>query len=224
MTRIIKVSVIIGGAILLALIANLIYKKSKYGYSTDWEIHKKYRWVFKDSIIKDIDTIGYSYVTKKDILNNFHYKSNLKKHDFGYNIIVWEFKKMNDIKLENISINKKENLFFVHFDEGVTLDKGTDLETDVKFGYSFNNGFDISVDKTDTIISFYNGRNFKGCYGKIRQVSLGNKKEGDQIVLHNELNSSLTSIIAFKRKSSLYLVVIQSEKYFDSDIINILNL
>ncbi|MEY3499766.1 MAG: hypothetical protein RL308_1435 [Bacteroidota bacterium] len=223
MTRVLKLITVGGAAIIILLIGNLIVKSSIYGHSTDWELHRDYMWIFKDSIKNDIDTIGFSYVGKDNILNNFHYKSDIYNYDFGYNIIVWEFKNLKKINLKEISINNQFDLYNIQFEEGETLNKGTDLETDVKYGFSFDNGINLNVDESDSIISYYNGSNYKGCYGYFRQISLSNKKDGHQIIFHNYLDSALTSILIYKKGSSIFLIVIQSEKHFDDDIINLFN-
>lgn len=164
--KIIKFLTVIGGVIILYLFVNL-FTLVFSGYSTDWELHKKYMWIFKDSIIHDIDSIGYSYVGENDVFNNFHYKSDFENSDFGYNVVVWEFKNLNFFDLNSVQINNKNDLWNVGFKEGQTLDKGSDLETDVKRNFSFEKGMDINFDNYDSIFSYYKGLNYTGCFGKL---------------------------------------------------------
>jgi len=123
--------------LILFPIIKLFYENSQHGFKTDWEKHKEYRKFFKDSVLVDIDTLGYSYIGKNSVFNNFHYKSNLSKHDFGFNVCIWDFYKVNDnFKIDDIEV-KKRMVEDVVFESGQILDKGSDLEVDVRDGFSF---------------------------------------------------------------------------------------
>ncbi len=210
--------------LILFPIIKLFYENSQHGFKTDWEKHKEYRKFFKDSVLVDIDTLGYSYIGKNSVFNNFHYKSNLSKHDFGFNVCIWAFYKVNDnFKIDDIEV-KKRMVEDVVFESGQILDKGSDLEVDVRDGFSFNSGLSIIIDESDSIISYYDNEKYKGCYGKFNRIVLRDGRNENQIVFYNYLNSKLTSIIFTKKGSNLIMFLIQSEKYFESEIINILKL
>ena len=77
---------------------------------------------FKDSIKQDIDSINSSDVKDRDICNYFHYVPNSAGKDFSdvymthrqdysiYNIVIWEFKDLSKIRLDDIAINPDVNL------------------------------------------------------------------------------------------------------------------
>jgi len=209
---------------LLFSLLKLFHEKSQFGFITDWKKPQEYRKFFKDSVLLDLDTIGYSYVGKNCVLNNFHYKSNMPEHDFGFNVCVWEFQSINrQFKIDDIQV-KKRSIGDVFFDSGQILDKGSDLEVHIKDGCSFYSGLNIVIDETDSILSFYHNKDYIGCYGKFNLIVLRNEKNENQIVFYNYLKSKLTSIIFTKKGNNLIMFLIQSEKDFQSDIIDILKL
>lgn len=218
--------VIVLGAIGLVAfpIIRLVYSHNKYGYKIELNRYKNYLGYFQDSVLKDLDTLTFSDVGKDNIHNAFHYKSNLLKEDMGYSVVIWEFQNVsNKYDIGNIYI-KREKLNDVYFQGSQIIDKDSDLETEVKNGFSFKNGISVKIDVSDTILNFYRGKNYKGCFGKFDRIIFCNEKGEDQVVLYNYLESKLTSVILKKEKKRLLLFMIHSRNVFDKDIINILNI
>ena len=219
-----KYITIIGGIIILGLFGNFIFKYLYYGYSSDFETQKKYEWIFKQSYLTEFDNLGSASYNRFDVFNDYHYKGDYTNNDMGIGITVWEFKNQSNLSLNNISLNNRTNLYNVLYSEYQTINSGSKLEVNVQYGYSFENGIKVYIDDSDTIKSFYKNSKYKGFYGNFRKISLSNRNGESQILFHNDLKSSLTSMVFYKKLSSLYVIVFNSEKHFDKDVIKMLNL
>jgi hypothetical protein len=195
-----------------------IYGILRYSHSTDWNIWSQYTWIFKDSIRSDLDTNScYSYVKKRDIYNNFHYKH-------IYNIIVWEFKDLDKLELNKIAINQNVNLDNLKFSSGEVLNDKSDIEITLEYGFAFNNSMSVNLDRFSTVDRTFEKANYIGFYGTINQISLGNNKNDKQILFHYVQGKKPTLFLLYKGHKSFYIIVINSEKPFDENIIKILNL
>ena len=75
----------------------------------------------------------------------------------------------------------------------------------------------------DTAVYRFNSLNYRGVYGKFKSIKLYNQT-GLQIKLKNEFDSKRTLFIVYKKKKSIYFIIVRSEHQFDKDIINNLNL
>ena len=216
-----KILTVVGGLVIIGLIANLILKKGVYGHDTDFKSTNNF-FIFKDSIKSDIDSLRFSYYTKNDVLSYYHYTRISLDKEIDFVVSIWEFKNLNKIKLENCEIGQA-NLDNVFFEEVQVLSLDSGNEKNVKYDFSFQNGFNIFIDKNDSIFKHYFDKRYKGYFGKFNKIGLKNKN-GFQIIIDNSSVNNLTSFIIFKKKSSIYLVLINSEEEFNSDIINILDL
>jgi hypothetical protein len=175
-------------------------------------------WIFKDSVKSDIDTnFCYSYLKKRDVYNNFHYKGT-------YNIIIWEFKDLSIAELKKATINQNVNLDDVKFGSGEILNKKSDLEITIKYGFAFNYTMNVNLDGYSKIERNFEGANYKGFYGSINKISLSDEKGEHQILLDYTKGQTPTVFLLYKGHQSFYLIMINSEKPLDESIINILNL
>jgi hypothetical protein len=191
----------------------------RYSHSSDWETYKEYMWIFKDSVKKDIDTdFNYSYVRKRDVYNNIHYKGS------SYNIIVWEFKDLSNVDLKEISINQNINLDNIEFTSGEILNAKSDLEITINYGFDFNYKMSVNLDAESKIEKNIEGINYKGFSGYINKMSLSDKKNKHQIIFNYTNGKTPTVLLLYKGHQSFYLIMINAEKPLDENIIKILNL
>lgn len=212
--------IIISGviAIVISYFAYFFYGIIRYSHSSNWQTYKQYMWIFKDSVKSDIDTnFCYSYLKKRDVYNNFHYKGT-------YNIIIWEFKDLSIAELKKATINQNVNLDDVKFGSGEILNKKSDLEITIKYGFTFNYSMNVNLDGYSKIERNFEGANYKGFYGSINKMSLSDEKGEHQILLDYTEGQTPTVFLLYKGHQSFYLIMINSEKPFDESIINILNL
>ena len=221
--RILKTYVIVGTVILISTIAYLIYQNKMYGYTLDLKRFKNYTWIFKESFLKDIDTTGGSWVGYQNTLTSFAYKTDIKNFTAGAIIDVWEFENHNEIDIRKIDIEKCYTDDNIPPDEQIILYSGSPLETVTKRNVQFRTGLKIKLDLVDTIIHKYNSLNYKCVFGDINSINLYNQK-GLQIKLKNEFDRKRTLFIVYKKKKSIYFIVIRSEHTIDKEMINNLNL
>jgi len=221
--RLIKTYVIVGVALLLSTIAYLIYQNKMYGYSLDLKRFKNYTWIFKESFLKDIDTTGGSWVGYQNTLTSFAYKTDIKNFTADAIIDVWEFENHNEIDIRNIDIDKCYTDDNIPPDEQIILYSGSALETITKRKVQFRSKLKIKLDLLDTIMHKYNSLDYQVVYGDFNSINLYNQN-GLQIKLKNEFESKRTLFIVYKKKKSIYFIVIRSEHTIDKEMINNLNL
>lgn len=205
-------------AIMSSYFAYFFYGIIRYSHSSDWQTYKQYMWIFKDFAKKDINTnFCYSYVKERDVYNNFDYKE-------IYNIVVWEFKDLGSAELKKSIINQNVNLEDVKFESGEILNKNSDLEITINYGFIFNSGINVNLDKYSKIERIFKGTNYKGFYGSINQMSFSNEKGEHQILSDFTKGPTPTVFLFYKEHQSFYIIMINSKNPFDEDVIKILNL
>lgn len=202
------------GVYLLYMIITLIF----FSHWIDFDMPYGYAWVFKASIKSDKNgSPPYSYFTSRDIYNNFHYQDSL-------NIIVWEFKNLGGLGLDNIGFHQNSNFNDVKFRSGQTINKHSDLEITMRFGFNFNSALMVNLSKGSEIVKEINADNYKGFYGTIRKMSFSNEKGKHQILFDYIEGGQSSLMLFYKKKSIWYLILINSVSPFNEDILNILNL
>ncbi len=190
----------------------------KNSHSPDWQAYKQYTYFFKDSVKNYIDTnFCCSFVKKTDVYNNFNYKQ-------IFNIIIWEFKNTVSLVPENVKINQNINLNDEKFNPGEILNKNSDLEIAIKSDFSFNNAMNLNLDFQSKIEKEFNSNKYKGLYGLINKVSLSNEYNEHQILFNYTMSKKYAMIIFYKGHTSFFIIIIDCERPFDENIINILNL
>lgn len=215
-----KIKIVLFSIALIALcyIGYFIYGVVKYSHSHDWETYKNYYWIFKDPIKKEIDTnYSYSLVKDSDVYNDFSYKD--------YRIILWEFNDLGNKTVSEIIYNENVDLDNIRkFRSGEILNKNSDLEITVKFGFSLENGFKINLDKNSSIDKKLTGDCYQGFYGHISKLSLCNNNEEHQIILNYTEGITPSIFLIYEKNEKFYIIIINSKKQLEEDIINILNL
>ena len=213
-----KIIIVSISMLLISYLSYFFYGIIRYSHSSDWRTYIQYMWIFKDSAKKDINTnFCYSYVKERDIYNNFDYKD-------IYNIVVWEFKDLGNAELKKSIINQNVNLEDVKFESGEILNKNSDLELTINYGFVFNSAINVNLDKYSKIERIFKGSNYKGFYGSINQMSFSNEKGEHQILSDFTKGPTPTVFLFYKGHQSFYVIMINSKNPFDEDIIKILNL
>ncbi|MBP6531901.1 MAG: hypothetical protein KA285_01390 [Bacteroidia bacterium] len=190
-----------------------------FSHSLNHEAWKNYTWIFKDSIRMDIENpLNYSDVKSKDIRSVFHY------NDYEYYIIVWEFKNLSNLDLKNVKIEPNVNLDNITFWAGEVLDSKSDLQTTVKYGFEFDDGFNINLDRYSKIDKRIESTKYRGFLGNVHRMALSDSKGDHQIIFDYNQGKGQTICLVYKARNSFYLIVINSKKPIDEGIIDVLNL
>jgi hypothetical protein len=214
-TKIIAIALI---TIVALYLSYFVFNIFRYAHVPSWITYKNYMWVFKDSTKSDIDTnFCYSYVRKRDIYNNFHYKK-------IYNIILWDLKDLKYSTLDDISINQGANLNDIKFASGEVLNKESDLEINIKSGNKFTNKMNVQLDKISKIERIIETERYKGFYGSINKMTFNNEKNEAQMLFNYVKGSTPSIFLVFKGHGGFYAIIINSEQPVDENIINILDL
>jgi hypothetical protein len=195
-----------------------VVNKFKYGHSSDTINKVDKNFIFKDYIFYDFDSFVSTYYRDEDNLNYYNYQ----KDSIDFVITVWEFNDAEQI-LNNKIFIKRRNLRNIYFKDFEILSMDSDFEKYVNFGFKFDNDFTVNFDVTDSSLQKYKGEMYQGVFGKFSRISLSNKGK-HQILLENTSDQILTSLVVFKKKNSIFLVLINANKEFNSDIVNILNI
>ncbi|SHG60262.1 hypothetical protein SAMN05443663_103278 [Flavobacterium defluvii] len=204
--------------LVISYLSYFFYGVIRYSHSSDWQTYKQYMWIFKDSAKKDINTnFCYSYVKERDVYNNFDYRD-------IYNIVVWEFKDLGNAELKKSTINQNVNLEDVKFESGEILNKNSDMEITISYGFVFNSAINVNLDNYSKIQRTFKGTNYKGFYGSINQMSFSNEKGEHQVLSDFTKGPTPTVFLFYKGHQSFYIIMINSKNPFDENIIKILNL
>lgn len=205
------------------------------GHSSIFKVtSRKYLFFFKDSIINKVDTtMSYSWVAHQDILNHYIYYDDLKNkklyyeiNDTSYNnyyFTIWEFRDLKKYKLEDVFINTHSIIQKSKFIWQETLDSKGFCPISVKYLYKID-GMILNLSGNSKVIKNLQGKNYKGFYGLVDKISICDKKGEPQIYINFAKNQTPTVLLLYKSRNSFYLIMINSSKKLDENIINVLNL
>jgi hypothetical protein len=223
--------VVISFVLLFALI--MLWQFSQSHKTVFFTVSHKYHYLFKDSIVNNVDSESYSCVTDNDILNQYVYYPNLKDkkeyyepNDSNYNfyhVAIWDFKKLKDIHLNDVSINTEWNMKKTEFLFQETLDSKSFCPISIKFLYNID-GINLNVSRESSIIEEYKGDKFKGFYGFVDKLSISNENGEPQVYFNFEKKHTPIILLFYKDVRSFYLIMIYSTSFFDKNIFNILNI
>ncbi|MEA4936992.1 MAG: hypothetical protein VB102_10165 [Paludibacter sp.] len=204
-----------------------------HGHSTDWEKRKGFNFLFKESIIECIDTTFTSgYVSRYDTITHFLYVPALsRKHvvwpetlkDTTYRIDIWEFLHMDNISPDSIHIFTNQKLKDIKLKRGEILNSKSNKRTSIRFGYEFKK-MTVHIDNYSKVEKVITGHNYKGFFGEITRVSLSNEKGEHQIFVDYVPAQTKALFIFYKLNHRFFIIIIDSDYYFDEKIIEILNL
>jgi hypothetical protein len=195
---------------------------------------RKYLFLFKDSIINKVDTtMSYSWVADQDILNHFIYYDDLKNkklyyelNDTSYNnyyINIWEFSSLKKYNLDDVFINSNSTIEKSKFELGEVLDSKGFCPISIKYLYKID-GMILNLGQNTKIIKKLRGSNYKGFYGLVDKMSICDKKGEPQIYFNFAISQHPTILLFYKGHNKFYLIMINSSKKLDENIIKILKL
>jgi hypothetical protein len=191
-----------------------------YSHKLDYKnTPNTYLWLFKDSTKKDIDVSSrFSYIGEKDFYNHYIYKK-------SYYITIWEFKDMKLEDLKTLSFNRDLALEDSKISFGETINVHSSPEITMQYGFVFYNSMNVNLNDDSKIDSTFQSTNYKGFYGVVNQ-RLSTNNEGKPCVLFNYANEKQYGVVIwYKDHGSFYLLVINSDKPFNSQkLIRIFNL
>jgi len=194
----------------------------------------KYLFLFKDSILNKVDTeVDFSWVADQDILNHYIYYDDLKNkkdyyelNDTSYNnyyIDIWEFKSLIKCNLEDVFINTRSIIGESKFNFQYIIDPDSYRPISIKYFYKID-GMILNFGDNTKVIKELNGLKYKGFYGLCDKISICNKKGEPQIYINFAKSQTPTILLLYKGHNSFYLIMINSSKKLDDNIIKILNL
>ena len=224
MTKVQKKRIIL--VIILSLIGFIsfsIFNKLSKLHSINWGKQEDYLWIFKDSVLNDIDENSFAVYNKRDIYIDFGYKAILKKQIQGYYVLLWEFKDLEKINIHYSKFTNSQESANLYIDKGEVIDQGSASEITIKEDYSFINEMNVDA-YFGNIDTLFKQEKYVGFFGKTRKILFSNKDGENEIIINNETDNNLALLLLYKKNSNLYLILIRSNKYFDKDIIKILNL
>ncbi len=218
MNKKIKLIVSIAIAIIIGYFGYDIIYVMIYVHHFDNSNYKACLWIFSDSVQKDIDTTAVcGSVRKTDKIYTYIYKHH-------YFISIWEIKALHDVDINKIVIKKNIMLGHVKLKPGEILDVGSGIETQVKFGPFLKDTIVIDLDNNSKSIRTFEKANYRGFYGSVSRMAFENG-EGEIIALEEYTREFIpTLFLMYKANNSFYTITIHSDKPFDENIINILNL
>lgn len=204
-------------AIIVTLLFVFFIRGFAYSHSTKYD-PQYYSWLLKDSI-------------KNEIINNVsigdfresdnHYTYNYKKN----HITICEFKELSFMKISEITF--KQNFDFSQFKDkftGEVLNLNLSPEINMKFKLPFHNSFCVNLDNNSKIIKWIEGKNYRGFFGNISQMSLSNAQGEDLVLFNYKQEATPTLFLIYKFEGRFILILINSDDKFDDSIINILKL
>ncbi|MFZ4582471.1 MAG: hypothetical protein ACOYM7_07460 [Paludibacter sp.] len=169
----------------------------------------------------------------RDVLSHYIYYEDLKNkkpyyelNDTSYNnyyVVIWEFKDMKNYNLDDVFINERSIISKSKFELGEVLDSKSFCPISIKYLYKID-GMILSLSENSKILKELHGKKYKGFYGLIDKMSISDKKGEPQIYFNFSKNQYPTVLLLYKGHNSFYLIMINSSKKIDENIINILNI
>ena len=212
--------IIIIGIYIFYNISYHIFIIAKYKHSGDWEMHKNYLWIFKESERHKVDTnyFSFSYVKERDVYNNFNLNNS------QYKVVVWEFKDLANIELDSIYYKENQVIDNSKIKLGETFHSKSNFQVKVKYDFNLTGSFFINLDNYSNIEKHFSSKNYKGFYGNVKNMSLSKETGEPQIIFNRTEQITPTLLLNYKGNDSFYLIMIYSKKKFDESVLNILNL
>ncbi|MDP4228150.1 MAG: hypothetical protein Q8910_17480, partial [Bacteroidota bacterium] len=112
----------------------------------------------------------------------------------------------------------------VKFSSGEILNKDSDPEITIKYGFSFKNTMNVNLDKYSHLDKDVTGSNYRGFYGTVNEMSLSDVKGRHFIIFDYKSAKEPTLFLFYKGHHGFFVIVINSKIPFDEHIIKILNL
>ena len=194
--------------------------------------NNRHTFIFKDSVLGNINKPSYSWVSEQDTLTHFILSENLKDmktyYDLNdtcnnYYVSVWEFKALKKYELDDVFINEHSVIGKSEFPFEGGLDGKSPYPVSIKYFYKID-GMIINLGENSKVIKELRGATYKGFYGMVDKMSICNKKGEPQIYFNYDKLITPTVLFFYKGKNGLYLIIIYSNKRLNENVLNILNL
>lgn len=222
--------------LIVAIIGYVIYFISDYilyGHKTNRYIWTHHKYLLNKNIIANVDTfLAVSDITENDELTMFRYVSNKKtgrikfefnEKDTAYNVVFWEFKKLAEVKVNQVEFRFNQNLDNLKLERGEILNSKSDQRISIHFGFEFEN-IQVNIDNHSKIQKLLSGKNYKGFLGSVNRISLSNEKNEHEIYIDYLPVQKQVIFLIYNSNKRFYIIMIDSDKYFDEKIMNILKL
>ncbi|MBC8014908.1 MAG: hypothetical protein H7X79_04100 [Sporomusaceae bacterium] len=217
--KIVKILVIAIASLLGCFVGYNIFIAVKHNHSTNMFDYEPYMWIFNDSVKNDIDTNRFvSSIKERDLLFQYLLYS-------GYRVGVWEFKDLNHVELEEISINNNVDLSKVNIIPREVINYKASPEINIELGFKFNHAIGLNIDNRSTIITPIETPKYKGFYGIVNKLSLSDG-QGKHLIIFDYPDGPRPMVFLFYRTSKgFYIIYIDSiNEPFDASIIHLLDL
>lgn len=182
---------------------------------------KEYRWIFKDSILKEIDTLAFSDIRENDVNVHFRYKGDYINMEPAYLISVWHFKNQRKFELKNVKFDCCRDLFSIDLEGYFIYNLDSKIEQYVDQKDDFGNGLDVVLDENSSIDTIFSGHDYTGFLGHSRKYAVDSKIKKNMIVYTNELTNDKVLFCVYQKGENVFLIKVVSEKEFDQDFMKI---
>jgi|GEM_PF-5444270 len=171
---------------------------------------------------------GYAgmFYNKKDTLFEFCHQDTLvnDKHTFNYNISCWKFIDKTHFNNQDLVFSKKIPKYFVRSECEIFSPNSTRAKN-VRYGCDFKKNMTVSIDQSDSVIKQTSGRYYKTITGYFEQIMISDEDKPQIYIPNLHYSDKPSTIILYKKFSTLYFILITSEYKYDSDsVVEIFNL
>lgn len=200
------------------------------------EFSEKYYPLFNFEFIEHIDLLNtITYSSRDNIITFFPFypHKDAKKRiydnpahfsDTLYSISILEFKHLNQLSLNDIVINYKENLNLISTNyTWESLGAESNIPVSFKYGVRYHN-FKINLDRKNKTLSDINGKYYKGFIGMPERVVISNQDNTPGIIFEHIPPWHHALYLIYNKDDLLYLIRIQSKTSLNNNILEIFNL
>ncbi len=180
---------------------------------------QKYLWLLQDSVKAKIDIDFFVGFTKKrDSLYEYPYP--------GHSLIyIWEFQDLSSAELSNIKINTNVNLEDSRPSSAEAFNLHNPPQFIVKFGGSFGNTMNISLNEYSKISKTIDENNYKGFLGAVNKMAFSNSKGETLVLIDNTgFNAQPTLLLLYKHMKRFYIIIIFTNNQVDDNTLKMLKL
>jgi len=158
----------------------------------------------------------YSEYNENDDYSHFIY-------DSSFYISIWEFKKMGEFSLDSCKIILSQNNIYPKTTSAETFHPGGNRPVKVRYNYKIGDNMKIFVSEYSKNVKEIKSTNYLGVFGNIDEISIcSNSEELVTYLSPSNLNNFMFFIL--RDEKGFYMITIESDKYFDENMLNIFSL
>jgi len=184
-----------------------------FGYSVKFRDYNRHKFLFTKEYQSKIDTL----FCVRDYRESDSYSSYICD---SCNIGIWEIKSLDKLDLSTLEIVSNTTIEGVNSYPAYGLNyKLTILPAiTVRWKLPFKNHLIVNLDEYTEIIERFEGKDYIGLYGNIHKMSFCNRN-GKHLLFFDYRGKKEPTLIIFKRaRNRLYIIMVNSERKFDSGI------